>query len=71
MIWENLRSTQRSLKLVLGVQVSYVTVFNWPARLVVTEYVIKRRYCKKCGKQILQPFQMWLMAETMKASVSA
>jgi transposase len=23
-----------------------------PARLVVTEYVIKRRYCKRCGKQV-------------------
>lgn len=23
-----------------------------PARLVATEYVIKRRYCKKCGKQV-------------------
>lgn len=23
-----------------------------PARLVVTEYVVKRRYCKRCGKQV-------------------
>jgi transposase len=23
-----------------------------PARLVVTEYVIKRRYCKRCGRQV-------------------